>query len=190
MRMSAEEYVAYELASDERHEFHEGRVYAVAGASREHNLIALNVVTRLRAAARGGPCRVFMEGMRLALPSGPQYYPDVMVACEPPPADRLVETAPCVLVEVLSPSTRGIDIGRKLPLYRTSPSVEAVVLVRQTRRWVEFHRRNADGTWTLSDHIGAGEVTFPCPGAPNGPVTMTLDEIYEDVVLGPEADEG
>lgn len=187
--MTAAEYVAFELAAEARHEFHDGHIYAMSGASRAHNMIAGNIYMRLRAAARGGACRVSIEGVRFALPSGLHYYPDVMVACEPAPDDTHVETAPCVVVEVLSPSTQGVDIGLKLPQYRTAPSLTAVVIVRQSRRWVELHRRNPDGTWTVSDHIGAGEITFPYPGPPGGPVTMTLDEIYEDVTLVPPAEE-
>ena len=93
--MTAAEYVAFELAADGRHEFHDGRVYAMSGASRAHDRIALNLASRLLAAARGGSCRVSMEGVRVVLPSGPHYYPDVMVACEPTPDDPHVETSPC-----------------------------------------------------------------------------------------------
>lgn len=188
-RMTAEEYVAFELASDARHEFHDGRVYAMSGASKAHNTIAGNIYMRLRAAARGGRSRVFMEGVRLVLPSGPHYYPDVLVACEPSD-DPLVETAPCLVVEVLSPSTRRLDIERKLPRYQAIPSVEAVLIVRQDARWVEVRRRShKEGGAFVTDHvIGQGTVDFPCPGPPDGPVAMTLDEIYEGAEPPPNAE--
>jgi Uma2 family endonuclease len=184
-----DEYVALELASPVRHEYHDGRVHAMSGASRAHDVIAGNIYMRLRTAARGGPCRVFMEGVRLALASGPQYYPDVMVACEPPADDPRIETAPCVVVEVLSTSTAGPDVGEKLPCYQAMPSVSAVVVVRQDARWVEVRRRHAPHGAFLVDYlIGQGAVAFPCPGTPGGPVTMTLDEIYAGAEPPPGAE--
>ncbi len=174
------QYRARELRADVRHEYVTGQVHATAGESRDHNRVALNVVTRLFAAARGGPRRVSFETVRLVVNANAEYYPDVMVACGPPPDDRHIETAPCVLVEVLSPSTRRTDRREKGPAYRSLPSLRAYVVVHQPRRRAEWYTRPADGTWLVTDVVGDGAITFPCPpGADGAPVTMTFDEIYE-----------
>jgi hypothetical protein len=103
------------------------------------------------------------------LDAGAQYYPDVMVACAPPPDDPYVETEPCVLVEVLSPSTERLDVNVKLPRYQATPSVQAVLVVWQDARVVEVRRRLApDGPFTVDYLIGQGSVTLPCPGPPGG----------------------
>ena len=183
--LSVAEYVAFETRAATRHEYVAGRVYAMSGESRAHNQIALNVAARLRAAARGGACRVSMEGVRLVADARTHYYPDVMVACGPPPDDPLVETAPCVLVEVLSPSTRRTDRREKGLAYRALASLRTYLVVYQDRRRVEWYARGDDGEWTVADLVGDGTVRFPCPGPPGGPVEMTFDELYEAVALPP-----
>lgn len=185
--LTVEEYRARERRSDVRHEYVNGRAYAMAGESRTHNEIAGNVYARLRNARRGGPCRVSFEAVRLVVNDGIEYYPDLMVACGPPPDDPYVETAPCVLVEVLSPSTQRTDRREKGPAYRSLPSLQAYVVVHQPRRRVEWYTRAADGTWLVTDLVADGVVSFPCPpGADGAPVTMTFDEIYEGVELPPD----
>ncbi len=181
--LTVAEYVAFETRAATRHEYVDGRVYAMSGESRAHNQIALNVAARLRAAARGGPCRVAMEGVRLVVDARTHYYPDVMVACGPRPDDPLVEAAPCVLVEVLSPSTRRTDRREKGLAYRSLASLRTYLIVYQDRRRAEWYARADDGGWTVADLVGDGTVEFPCPAAAGGPVAMTLDEIDEDVAL-------
>ena len=184
--LSVEEYRARERRSEVRHEYVDGRAYAMSGESRAHNRIAANVFARLFAAARGGPCRVAFESVRLVTGNGEEYYPDVMVACGPPPDDPYIETAPCVLVEVLSPSTRNTDRREKGPAYRALPSLQTYLIVHQPRRRVEWYTRAADGAWLVADLMGNGTVSFSCPpGADGAPVTMTFDEIYEGVELPP-----
>lgn len=184
--LTAEQYRARELRSDVRHEYVQGRVYAMAGESRAHNEITGNIYVRLRAARRGGPCRVSFEAVRLVTGQDREYYPDVMVACGPAPDDPYIETAPCVLVEVLSPSTRHTDRREKGPTYRALPSLQTYVIVHQPRRRIEWYTRAADGTWLVADVVGDGKISFPCPpGADGTPVTMTFDEVYEGVDAPP-----
>ena len=156
--LTVEEYRARERRSDVRHEYVDGRVYAMSGGSRAHNRVVLNIATRLFAAARGGPCRVSVESVRLVVNSSREYYPDVVVACGPPPDDPYVEDAPCVVVEVLSPSTRNTDRRDKGPAYRANPALHTYLIVDQPRRRVEWYSRAADGTWQVADLVGNGTV--------------------------------
>ena len=127
------------------------------------------------------------ESVRLIAAPGVEYYPDVMVACGAPPDDPYVETAPCVLVEVLSPSTRRTDRREKGSAYRAIDSLEAYVIVYQPERRIEWYARDATTReWRVADLVGNGVITFPCPPGPDGaPVTMTFDEVYAGVDVPP-----
>lgn len=177
--LSVDEYLAREDASPVRHEYVAGEVYALAGETRRHNQVTGNVFARLWSAVRGGPCRVFVEGVKLRAGSV-VYYPDVMVACGPEPADPRLEEAPCLVVEVLSPSTRTIDRREKLLVHRAIPSLRAYLIVDQERRRVERHWRDDDGAWQRATIVEAGTVPVPCPA-----IALSLDEIYEGVTLPP-----
>lgn len=103
--LSVEDYLALEEASQVRHEYVAGRMHALASATKRHNTIAGNLFARLRAAISDGSCRVYMSDVKLRAADDVFYYPDVMVACGPEGADPLVEDAPCLVIEVVSPST-------------------------------------------------------------------------------------
>ena len=190
--LTVEEYRARARRSDVRHEYVDGRAYATSGSSRDHNRVVLNVAIRLFAAARGGRCRVSVDSVRLVAGDEEVYYPDVMVACGPPPSDPYAEVAPCVLVQVLSPTARHITARRideydRGLAYRALPSLRTYLIVDQPQRRVEWYTRAAGGLWRVTDLVGSGAVTFPCPaGADDAPVSMTFDEIYGGVELPPE----
>ena len=157
-----------------RHEYLGGMVYAMVGAIRRHNRIALNIAARLLAAARGGPCRVNVEAVKLR--AEVIYYPGVMVACGTGDDDPLIEDAPCLVVEVASPSTDSIDRREKMLAYRSIPSLRAYLIVAQDDRRVERYWRREDGEWRQGEAVGeGGKVPIPCPG----PFELTLAEVYE-----------
>ena len=179
--LTAAEYRARERRSAVRHEYVDGRAYAMSGESLDHNAVVGNVFARLHATKRGIGCRVSVESVRV-IAGDREYYPDVMVACGPRGEDPYAETAPCVLIEVLSPSTRHTDRREKGPAYRALPSLQMYLIVSQPQRRIEWYSRAADGSWLVTDLVGDGAVTFPCPpGADGAPVTMSFDEIYEGV---------
>ena len=165
------------MKSGIRREYVDGQVYAMAGAGEAHNLIAGNVFSRLRQAARGGPCRVFISDMKLRVAAwNAFYYPDILVACDPLDGDAYFKEKPCLIVEVLSPATEGIDRREKLLAYRTLDSLREYVLIPQDRRPIEVYRRGDDGGWVL-ETLGVGDaLTLECVAA-----SLTPDEIYEDV---------
>ena len=173
--LSVEEYLKLEECSTVKHEYVGGMIFALAGASDRHNRIALNIASRLLAAGRGGPCRVYVSDMRLQV-DDVFYYPDVMVACEPPASKNPTSRHdPCLLVEVLSPSTEATDRREKLMVYRQIPSVEAYLVVDQDRRRVERHFRDENGIWHRADLVEDGRIPVPCP--PDA--ELTLAEVYE-----------
>ena len=148
------EYLTLEARSPVRHEYVAGEIYAMTGASIRHNIIAGNLYTALRTHLRGSPCRALMEGVKLYLKKERSYfYPDVMVTCE----SRLLELdaqmqivdSPTLIIEVLSPSTEGIDRREKLRAYRTLPSLKEYALVSQDECKLELYRRRGDIGWDI-----------------------------------------
>jgi Uma2 family endonuclease len=169
-----EEYLALEETASRRHEYVVGEVYAMTGATKRHNRIAGNVYAALLSAARGGPCRVYVETVKLRVADDVFYYPDVMVACEPEGENPVFEEEPCLVVEVLSQSTESTDRREKLAAYKRLPSLRAYLIVSQEQRRVERCFRDEEGRWgwaTLSDE---GSFTLSCPEA-----RLSLGDIYE-----------
>ena len=142
--MSIEEFLELENASTARHEYVAGQVYAMVGTTGRHNAIALNVVTRLRAASRNGACSVYIIDLKVRAGRDRIYYPDGVVVCSPHAGDTLVFDNPCLILEVTSRSTRRIDRGEKLDAYLAIPSLRAYVIAEQDRRHVTFYSRELD----------------------------------------------
>lgn len=142
--LTVEEYLEGEKLSEVRHEYIGGLVYAMAGASDEHNAISLNLASALLAHLRGKPCRVFMVDSKVRLQAEAEdifYYPDLMVACDPRDTDRFFKRYPRVLVEVLSESTERIDRREKFLSYTQIETLEEYVLVAQDKMEVTLFRR-------------------------------------------------
>jgi Uma2 family endonuclease len=174
--VSVEEYLRLEKASPVRHEYVGGIIYALAGASKRHSRIVLNIATRLVPAARGGPCRVYDHDVKVRAAADLFYYPDLSVSCADDPGHPLIEEAPCLVVEVTSPSTERIDRREKLMAYQQIRTLQAYLIVDQERRRVERHWRDPDGIWQREEFTGSGHLAVPCPQTP-----LSLDEIYEGV---------
>lgn len=179
---SVEDYLCLEEASETKHEFYQGEIFAMVGASRNHNRIAGNVYAALRAALKGTNCEAFTSDMRLRTPNGLYTYPDSMVICGPMAlSDDRLETAtnPCVLVEVLSDSTRGYDQNEKMNLYRLIPTLRDYVLIEQALVKVDHWRLESSGQWALTQLQSKTEVLQLSAI----PFQVTVSEIYERVEL-------
>lgn len=161
-RMSPEAYLAFERQAEVRHQYFEGEVFAMAGASERHNLIVTNLLIEIGLQLRDRPCRVYPGDLRVAVSeTGPFYYPDVAALCAEPrflDAERDTLLNPEVVVEVLSPSTEAFDRGLKFSHYRAMPSLKEVLFVAQDAPRVEHFARQADGRWLFSDYAGSGAV--------------------------------
>lgn len=178
--VTPEEYLARERRAEHKSEYVNGRVYAMTGASREHNLLALNVAAGLHARLRGRPCETYAADMRVHVPSTGMYtYPDVVALCGTPEIedghpDTLLN--PAVIVEVLSSSTEAYDRGEKFAQYRAIPSLREYVLVAQGRVRVEHFARHDLG-WFLTalDSLDA-TLELPAVGC-----SLPLREVYDRV---------
>ena len=184
--LSESEYLEFERASEMRHEFGRGELFAMAGASEGHNLASGNLFVAVQLALRDKPCRAYTHDMRVFASESRAYvYPDIVVACPPiefKDAKRDTLLNPQVVVEVLSPSTESYDRGRKFDLYRQSESLRQYVLIAQDEPRVMSYIRQSDGVaWLLTPLEGLNAVLeFPTLG-----VSLPLSEIYRNVEFPP-----
>ena len=142
--ISVEEYLAGELESDVKHEYIAGEVYAMAGVSDAHELIAGNLFLALRQHLGTGPCKVFFGGVKLRVEVARTdifYYPDVMVTCDPADTERYFKTRPAFLAEVTSPTTERIDRHEKFSTYVGVPTLQDYLLVSQHEAIATVFRR-------------------------------------------------
>ncbi|MCI0540781.1 MAG: Uma2 family endonuclease [Verrucomicrobiales bacterium] len=174
--ITVEEYLEGEKASEVRHEYFDGEVWAMAGASDEHELVAMNLAAILHAHLKGKPCRVFKDGMKLRLPMMGRdlfYYPDVMVVCDPADNQRYYRERPTLLIEVLS-EDENKDLVEKYLAYQRISSVEEYVVVTPSaaRPEVRVFRRAEGWDWTEAHQDG--EFTLRSVG-----LTIKVSAVYE-----------
>lgn len=159
--MSYAAYLEAEAASEHKHEYLRGEVFAMAGGTPEHTAIAAAVITELSVALRGRPCRVFGSDLRIRVEDTDlSTYPDVTVVCdslERSSIDPHAVTNPILLVEVLSDSTEAYDRGEKFLHYRRLASLREYLLVSQRKPLIESYVRTERGTWELRE-ASEGEV--------------------------------
>ena len=171
-----QEYLDGERHSELRHEYIDGQVYAMTGASDRHGLILNALAYSMTPAARRKGCQLFTSDMKLRLEIGGKtcfYYPDLLLSCDPQDRDPYFRRSPCTIVEVLSESTARIDRREKLLAYQSLPSLQAYLLVEQEARRVELYRRATD--WRVEYH-DAGEIWLDCLE-----LALPLAEVYADV---------
>ncbi|MCA9553825.1 MAG: Uma2 family endonuclease [Myxococcales bacterium] len=174
------EYLRVEEESGLKHEFLDGRVWAMAGGTPEHAAIAANIIAWLSSQLRGRPCRVFSADLRIrVLDTGLTTYPDVAVVCErlevdaQDPSGNTV-TNPVVLVEVLSPSTEDYDRGEKLAHYKRIPALQEVLLVAHDEQRLEVWRRTDTG-WSLELAQGTAAARLR-----SLQLDLPVDEVYRN----------
>lgn len=178
-----QEYYDLERTATYKSDFYAGEIFAMAGGSRRHSLIVMNIGGELRQRLKGKPCAAYESNLRLKTKStGLRTYPDVSVYCEPPEKDEddrggETFTNPTVLFEVLSPSTEGYDRGLKSESYRFIASLKAYVLVSQDTAHAEIYERQADGSWVLREVRGMESVLAIPPIG----VELPLKEVYDRV---------
>ena len=155
-KLDVSEYLALERASrDVKHEYFQGEVFAMAGASESHNLIVGNLVREVGNQLKGKPCKTYPSDLRLKISATGLYtYPDAIVVCgkaefEDSELDTLIN--PTVLFEVLSPTTEAYDRGKKSQSYRSIESLQEYVLIWQDQVRVEHYVRHDRGKWLLSE---------------------------------------
>lgn len=184
-RYTPEQYLEMERAADHRSEYVNGEILAMAGASREHNLIVTNLVREVSTCLRGRPCETYSNDMRVKISPGRYTYPDVVVACDRPQfLDGQLDTLtnPIVIVEVLSPTTEADDRSWKFAHYRRLATLTDFVMLSQYQPFVEHYTRQADHRWALTELSGLEAVLrLPAIGC-----ELPLATIYERVEFAPE----
>ncbi|MCW3073308.1 MAG: hypothetical protein JWP69_377 [Flaviaesturariibacter sp.] len=179
--ISSEDYLATERLALEKHEYYKGEVFAMSGASFEHNVIEDNIRGILYGHLKGRPCRSFGSNLRVHIPSNTLYtYPDVLIVCEEPEfLDGEFDTLlnPAVIIEILSPSTGNYDRGAKWDLYREIESLKEYILIDSTAMHIVQYVRNNDKTWILSENKKAdAHFTIQAIG-----LALSLSEVYDGV---------
>jgi Uma2 family endonuclease len=178
-RFTPQEYFEWEAQQELRYEFFDGEVFAMTGGSLPHADIALNVASILREHLQGR-CKVRNSDAKVGITeAGPFVYPDVCVTCDD--RDRTAQQFsryPCLIVEVVSPSTEAYDRGGKFALYRRLESLQEYVLVGSETRTVEVFRRDQQGAWMFIPYDESDDIELTSVG-----LTASIDAIYEDVIL-------
>lgn len=146
-KISLEDYLGGEEISQTKHEYINGEVYAMAGASDRHYRISMNIATKLDAHLAQSDCEAFMAEMKLKADEKTFYYPDVFVSCDKVKPSSFYREEPILIIEVVSPSTRQTDRREKLRAYQQIPTVQEYVILEQEKMLVELHRRQPDGRW-------------------------------------------
>lgn len=174
--LSSEDYLCEEATRALKHEYVDGQVYALAGATDQHNGVAGNIYFRVRQALDKGPCRAYISDMKLRVQTELThrfYYPDVMVTCSDD-AHELYKAAPSLLVEVTSPSTASVDRREKLLAYQAIPELRDYLIVSADERYLERYRRDDAEGWWYHEYREDGTVKLPYLG-----LDLTLDDVYE-----------
>ncbi len=153
--LSPEDYLAIERSATSKHEYFQGEIFAMGGASPAHNLIVTNTVRELSTQLKKKPCRVYANDMRVKVDASGLYtYPDLVIAGNEQRFDDTQKDTllnPTVLIEVLSNSTEAYDRGEKFEHYRSLVSLVEYVLISQNRPHIEHYIRQADNHWLLSE---------------------------------------
>ncbi|WP_013321404.1 Uma2 family endonuclease [Gloeothece verrucosa] len=176
--LSPQEYLDWEAQQPVKHEYINGEIYAMTGGTIFHNDIAINITSALKSHLRGKGCKVQMVDVKVGISEkGPFFYPDVMVTCdERDKKERLIVYHPCLIIEVLSPSTEAFDRGDQFKFYRQIDTLQEYVLIDAEKINVECFRLNDKGFWELhpyqeNDEINLNSINFSCP----------ISLIYEDI---------
>ncbi|EXJ15588.1 Uma2 family endonuclease [Imhoffiella purpurea] len=182
--LTPQDYLDWERQQETRHEYVNGEIHAMTGASRRHNLICVNIAASLHAQMRGRPCEVYSNDMRVKVSETGMYtYPDIVVACgEPSFEDAHIDTLldPVLIVEVLSESTEGYDRGAKFMHYRNLASLRDYLLVAQDSNRIEHYGRQDGNRWLLTEYnsLDARVVPTGIDGV------LLLSDVYERVEFG------
>lgn len=182
-RFTPEEYFAWEEQQLERHEYIDGEVYAMSGGTIIHSQISSNFNRLLGNHLRGSGCRTLNSDARVSILASSHYvYPDVSITCDE--RDRTTPkyiTYPCLIVEVLSPSTEAYDRGNKFKLYRRNPCLQEYVLVDAETMAIELFRKTDGGSWQIIDYEPGDMVELA-----SIKLTFQIEQVYEDIVFAPE----
>jgi Uma2 family endonuclease len=179
-RFTPEEYFAWEEQQLHRHEYIDGEVYAMSGGSINHSNIAMNFGTMLKNHLKGSGCKTLNSDARVNIFESNNYiYPDLSVTCDE--RDKTTPqyiTYPCLIVEVLSPSTEAYDRGNKFKLYRRNPSLKDYVLVDSNKMAIDLYRKDDSGNWYILNYEVGDSLDLQSVN-----LTFSIEQVYEDITF-------
>jgi Uma2 family endonuclease len=185
-KFTSEEYFAWEEQQLERHEYIDGEVYAMSGGTINHGDIAGNFLSLLKTHMRGSSCKTLNSNCRVSIIGATKYvYPDISVTCDD--RDKTMSqyiTYPCLIVEVLSPTTEAYDRGKKFKMYRCNPSLQEYVLVSVDTIEIELFRKTETDDWRIINYQTGDTVELKSVN-----LTCQIEQIYEDIVFPEQKNE-
>ncbi len=182
-RLTPDEYFAWEEGQNCRHEYIGGEVYAMSGGTINHSEIAGNFLALLKTHLRGRGCKTLNSDARVNIQGSSDYvYPDLSVTCDArDQASSQFITYPCLIIEVLSPTTEAYDRGHKFRRYRRNSSLEDYVLVEANSMTIDLYHKGSDGKWDIFDYRAGDMVELKSVN-----LTFPIEQVYEDIVFDPE----
>lgn len=173
--ISEQDYLDAEKCSEIKHEYFDGEIFAMAGASRSHQRLTINTVSAFHNHLKGTSCEAFSADMKVRADKGRKYfYPDVLVSCTKGDGDSYFEESPRLIVEVLSNSTRKFDQSLKRLVYQTIPTLEEYVLIEQDRVEIIVFRKSDE--WRPTYYYIDDAITFESID-----LILPVVELYERV---------
>ena len=183
-RFTPPEYFAWVAEQDQKYEYYDGEVFAMAGGSARHSTVCMALAILLGGGLRNRGCTPFASDLRVQLHASSRYvYPDLSAVCETAEFlddDGMTLLNPTLVVEVLSTSTEAFDLGTKAQLYRDLPSLQALLYVRQDTPSATLYLRAETG-WTVQDWTGL-DARLDVLGVP-----LALAEVYDGVTFDGDA---
>jgi len=184
-KFTVDEYLEYENASDEKHEYYQGEIFAMSGPKVTHNIISGNVFAHVKEKLRGRSCQPFHSDQRIHIPQNSLFtYPDISIVCGEiltKDNDEWNILNPSVLFEVLSPSTRNYDRSEKFQLYRAIKSLKEYILIDSEKIYVESFHINDSGHWELQEYKNPEDI-LPVKTVE---LSIRVNEIYEGTKMLP-----
>jgi Uma2 family endonuclease len=185
-KWTEEEYLEMERAALDKHEYYQGEIFAMSGASNRHNIIFRNLYGDLVYKTNGKSCRPYGSDLRVHIPENSLYtYPDISFFCgylgnyQHKGDDNFV--GPVIIIEILSPSTKRYDRGQKFELYKNIPSLKEYILVDSESIYVQAFRKDENGIWQAEVYNQLDQSLFlPFVG-----LSVSLPDIYADTHLPP-----
>jgi Uma2 family endonuclease len=178
--LTPEQYLMRESMAVERSEYHQGLVLAMAGTSDNHMSIVGNLYMLMRNALPSSKCRVTTSELKVVTPANTSFfYPDLVVRCDQKiPGHKDTTATPSLIVEVLSPSTRGYDLETKRLAYYTIPSLHTLLYVDSAKRQVILYERAPKGKWPSSPSRPTRAIALKNLG-----IALPISDLYENTDL-------
>jgi Uma2 family endonuclease len=181
---TVEEYLEMEKASTVKHEYFQGEIFAMSGAGDNHNEIFSNVFGEIAHKLKGKSCRPYGSDKRMNIPENTLFtYPDISIYCNElihSDVDEDTSISPTVIIEILSPSTKNYDRGKKFNLYKDIPTLKEYIMIDSESVLVEAYYINENKNWELKEHKEITDVlSFVSLG-----FDVALVNIYEHVHFG------